>query len=77
VILVEPVCTERTPAHVPEKKTANPPSEKKLPGAVEICNANGVRQMAKEVGSYLKNRGYNVVRLTNAGKKIYPRARIY
>jgi hypothetical protein len=76
IVLVEPVCTETPPSH-PPKAAAAPSSEKKLPGAVEICNGNGIRQMAKEVGSYLKNRGYNVDRLTNTGKKIYPLGRIY
>ncbi len=77
IVLVEPVCTQKPHSHLSEKKAADPSPGKKLPGAIEICNANGVRQMAKGAGSYLKSRGYNVIRLTNAGKKIYPRARIY
>ena len=33
---------------------------------IEISNGNGVRHMAKNVGAYLKKRGFKVVRLTNA-----------
>ncbi len=33
---------------------------------IEISNGNGVRHMAKNMGSYLKKRGFKVVRLTNA-----------
>ena len=34
---------------------------------IEVSNGNGVSHMAKNVGSYLKKRGFKVVRLTNAG----------
>jgi len=43
-------------------------SEKRLKDVeIEVSNGNGVSHMAKNVGSYLKKRGYKVVRLTNAG----------
>jgi tetratricopeptide (TPR) repeat protein len=33
---------------------------------IEISNGNGVRHMARRVGGYLKKKGYEVTRLTNA-----------
>jgi tetratricopeptide (TPR) repeat protein len=33
---------------------------------VEISNGNGIRHMAKNAGKYLRGKGFNVVRLTNA-----------
>lgn len=33
---------------------------------IEISNGNGVRHMARRVGGYLKEKGYQVTRLTNA-----------
>lgn len=33
---------------------------------IEVCNGNGRRHMARDVGAYLNARGFNVVRLTNA-----------
>ena len=33
---------------------------------VEVSNGNGVRRMARRVGDYLRNKGLNVTRLTNA-----------
>jgi tetratricopeptide (TPR) repeat protein len=33
---------------------------------IEICNGNGQRHMARDISAYLKSRGFNVVRLTNA-----------
>lgn len=36
------------------------------PGAIEISNGNGVRWMARDFGAYLKTRGFQVARLTNA-----------
>jgi tetratricopeptide (TPR) repeat protein len=33
---------------------------------IEVSNGSGVNHMAKELGDYLKERGFNVVRLTNA-----------
>lgn len=45
---------------------------------IEICNGNGKRYMARDFATYLKTRGFSVVRLTNAdnfnyegGGKIY------
>lgn len=40
--------------------------------AIEVANGNGVRNMAKSVGNYLKNRGYRVVSVTNADSYSYP-----
>lgn len=33
---------------------------------IEVCNGNGQRHMARDIGAYLNARGFNVVRLTNA-----------
>jgi tetratricopeptide (TPR) repeat protein len=33
---------------------------------IEISNGSGVNRMARDMGDYLKERGFNVVRLTNA-----------
>ncbi len=47
-----------------EKKT---PEALSLQGAgIEVSNGSGVNRMAREIGDYLKDRGFNVVRLTNA-----------
>lgn len=43
---------------------------------VEVANGNGVRHMARSVGDYLKKRGYNVVRLTNADSYSYQKGSI-
>lgn len=44
---------------------------------VEITNGNGVRHMAKDVGTFLKRQGFHVVRLTNADHFGYEKASIY
>jgi Flp pilus assembly protein TadD len=44
---------------------------------IELANGNGVRRMARHVGGYLKERGFNVVRLTNADHFHYPATGIY
>ena len=44
---------------------------------IELSNGNGVRNMARTMGRYLKDRGYNVVRFTNADHFNHARARIY
>ena len=44
---------------------------------IEISNGNGVNRMAGGVGSYLKNRGHNVTRLTNADHFKYKDTMIY
>jgi tetratricopeptide (TPR) repeat protein len=44
---------------------------------VEISNGNGVPRMAKDVGSFLKRQGFNVVRLTNAEHFKYEKASVY
>jgi Flp pilus assembly protein TadD len=38
---------------------------------MEVSNGNGVKNMAKSLGHYLKERGFNVVRLTNADRFSY------
>jgi len=40
---------------------------------VEISNGNGASNMARSVGRYLKEKGFNIVRLTNADHFNYPR----
>lgn len=52
-------------------------SRKKGEGAIEISNGNGIRGMAKKMGTYLKRRGYRIARYTNAGSFNYSKARIY
>ncbi|MCX5835352.1 MAG: LytR C-terminal domain-containing protein, partial [Deltaproteobacteria bacterium] len=43
------------------------PEALSLQGAgIEVSNGSGVNHMAREIGDYLKDRGFNVVRLTNA-----------
>jgi Flp pilus assembly protein TadD len=43
---------------------------------IEISNGNGVRNMAKSMGSYLKKRGFKVVRFTNANHFNYRKGNI-
>ncbi len=38
---------------------------------IEICNGNGVLRMARNVSRFLKERGFTVVRLTNADSFTY------
>lgn len=45
-------------------------------GGIELSNGNGVRHMARHVGRYLKEKGFTVVRLTNAKRFNYKRADI-
>lgn len=59
-----------------ENATVNA-SKKTEAGAIEISNGNGIRGMAKQMGSYLKRRGYKITRYTNAGSFNYSQARIY
>jgi tetratricopeptide (TPR) repeat protein len=40
---------------------------------VEVSNGNGTSNMARNVGRYLKEKGFNIVRLTNAEHFNYPR----
>jgi Tfp pilus assembly protein PilF len=40
---------------------------------IEISNGNGVSRMAKRLGKYLNEKGYHVVRLTNARNFNYPK----
>ncbi|MCJ7542661.1 MAG: LytR C-terminal domain-containing protein, partial [Desulfobacterales bacterium] len=44
---------------------------------IEISNGNGVRHMAKNVGTYLNPKGFSANRLTNANHFNYPETRIY
>ncbi|OPY06459.1 MAG: lipoprotein NlpI [Syntrophus sp. PtaB.Bin001] len=44
--------------------------------AIEVTNGNGVRHMAKNVGDYLKKRGYRVVRLSNADSYSYSKGNV-
>jgi tetratricopeptide (TPR) repeat protein len=44
---------------------------------IEISNGNGVRHMARRVGGYLKEKGYKVTRLTNAGHFHFDDTTIY
>ena len=44
---------------------------------VEISNGNGVNRMARRVGNYLREKGFNVVRLTNANNFSHSETQIY
>jgi cell division septation protein DedD len=44
---------------------------------IEICNGNGVRHMARNVGIYLNLKGFRTARLTNADHFNYPETKIY
>ena len=44
---------------------------------VEVSNGNGVNRMARRVGNYLRNKGLNVTRLTNAKNFNFAETRIY
>jgi len=48
-------------------QVTNTPKALPLQGAgIEVSNGSGVNHLAREIGDYLKERGFNVVRLTNA-----------
>ncbi|MGD8765008.1 MAG: tetratricopeptide repeat protein [Desulfobacteraceae bacterium] len=52
--------------------------EKKLKDfEVEVSNGNGVNRMARRVGNYLRNKGLNVTRLTNAENFNFTDTKIY
>jgi Tfp pilus assembly protein PilF len=44
---------------------------------IEISNGNGVRHMARNMGTYLNTKGFNVDRLTNADHFNHPETKIY
>jgi tetratricopeptide (TPR) repeat protein len=44
---------------------------------IEISNGNGANRMARRVGDYLKEKGFPVVRLTNANHFNHPETQIY
>jgi hypothetical protein len=66
---------------------SGPPNAKKSPAVkkpeirrdigIEISNGNGVNQMAKNVGSYLQKKGYQVGRLTNSQPFNHGHTRVY
>lgn len=61
-----------------ELKTHDAEGEKYLKYfEVEVSNGNGVNRMAKRVGNYLRNKGMNVTRLTNATHFNFAETRIY
>lgn len=45
--------------------------------SIEISNGNGVDLMARRVGKYLSNKGYNVKKLSNASNFNHPQTTIY
>ena len=57
---------------VPEAK----PSISSNSVGIEISNGNGINRMAKKVGNYLKEKGFNVRRLTNANHFSHSRTKI-
>ncbi len=44
---------------------------------IEISNGNGINGMARRMGNFLRNKGYNVVRLTNADNFSHAETIIY
>jgi lipoprotein NlpI len=44
---------------------------------IELSNGNGVRHMARDMGNYLKSKGYKVTRLTNASHFRHGKTTIY
>ncbi|UCF90652.1 MAG: LytR C-terminal domain-containing protein, partial [Desulfobacterales bacterium] len=44
---------------------------------VEVSNGNGVHRMARRLGYFLKDKGFKVTRLTNAGHFNYPESIIF
>jgi hypothetical protein len=44
---------------------------------IEIANGNGVGNMAKNIGNFLKYKGFEIQRLSNADHFGYPRTRIF
>jgi Tfp pilus assembly protein PilF len=44
---------------------------------IEVSNGNGVNGMAKRVGAYLRERGFNVTRLTNANSFDHKESKIF
>ena len=48
-----------------------------VPTQIDIANGNGVRRMARHIGKYLKQKGFDVHRLSNAEHFSYPRTRIF
>ncbi len=51
----------------------NPPKNSR----VELLNGNGINGMARKMRTYLKERGFKVVRCANADSFDYPRTNIY
>lgn len=76
--------TQKTVAEVrnPERYTVQVSASENLMRAtrlidIEISNGNGVRHMARNVGFYLKAKGFIATRLTNADHFNYPETKIY
>ncbi len=44
---------------------------------IEVCNGNGVKNMARSIKRYLEDRGFKVVRVTNADHFHHEKDRIY
>ena len=44
---------------------------------IEIANGNGAARMAGNIGTYFKNKGFDVHRIANADHFEYPRTRIF
>ena len=71
------VKTDREPLAIQDEGTAREQLASLKEIKVEISNGNGVRRMAGRVGTYLRQNGVRVVRLTNANNFRYRNTRIY
>lgn len=68
-----PAARQENGTHIFENGNPGRPSQR---GGVEISNGNGVRMMARDMGRYLKEKGFKVVRFTNAKRFDYRKASI-
>ncbi|MEJ2169917.1 MAG: LytR C-terminal domain-containing protein [Desulfobacterales bacterium] len=71
----QPVANENTSSRAMRDNTGVMPPW--APSQIEIANGNGVHQMARNIGNYFKQKGFDVHRLSNADHFNYPRTRIF